>query len=317
MAGYNRGIVATRKLNENNKARLGRGNDTEIRKVDGKKSHVNAFEAYLIDVYGKAGEKFAKEVGSGTRNPLTGLKEYDFGNWDHNKAHLESSMSGTASPHDLGTEYKESGEGGESAGLDAEVHETKQAMWGEQKTYDEIQAMDLADRTEYLKTFGLEGEDMGLISEFEQDPFTFLGEEKTTALGGVDLGERQLGSSRDLALGALGSQQATLSRTTGRGLETAGQSRDIATSRSGLATSGTITQAYESQKKDLFQDYAAGMGDIKRERAGVEAGYDFGMEGFGLDRTGIQTAFDKGTYQEKRRQREGFYEDIMSIKQFT
>ena len=31
----NRDIVATRKLNKNNKARLGRGGDTEIRKVDG------------------------------------------------------------------------------------------------------------------------------------------------------------------------------------------------------------------------------------------------------------------------------------------
>mgnify|MGYP003149722696 CR=1 FL=1 len=38
MAGYNRGIVATRKLNEKNKARLGRGGDTKIREVDNRES---------------------------------------------------------------------------------------------------------------------------------------------------------------------------------------------------------------------------------------------------------------------------------------
>ena len=72
----NRDIVATRKLNKENKARLGRGGDTEIRKVAGKDSHVNALEAYLIDVDRKAGEEYAQRVGSGGTNPLTGMPEY-------------------------------------------------------------------------------------------------------------------------------------------------------------------------------------------------------------------------------------------------
>ena len=273
MAGYSKGIVDTRKLNKNSKAKLGRRGDTEIREVDNRESHVNAFEAYLIDVYGKAGEKFTKEVGSGTRNPLTGLKEYDFGNWDHNSEHMQSGIAGTPGPHEIA----KTGSDSMSLGMIEEGAEMEKAMWGEKKTYSEIQAMDPTERTQYLKTFGLEGEDMGLISEFEQEPFTFLGEEKTTALGGVALREKGIG---------LG--ESALSRSTGRGLREFGKGRDIAASRSGLATSGTITQAYESQKKDLFQDY----------RAGTKAA--------GLD-------FRQAEYAEKQRQEDQYYDDLVMI----
>ena len=76
MAGYSKGIVDTRKLNKDNKAKLGRRGDTKIREVDNRESHVNALEAYLIDVNGKAGEEYAKRVGAGTVNPLTGMPEY-------------------------------------------------------------------------------------------------------------------------------------------------------------------------------------------------------------------------------------------------
>lgn len=57
-------------------AQKGRGGDTEIRKVDGQDSHVNAFEAWLIDKYGAKGEEIVKDIGSGTINPETGLPEY-------------------------------------------------------------------------------------------------------------------------------------------------------------------------------------------------------------------------------------------------
>ena len=57
-------------------ARLGRHGDTEIRNVDGRPSHVNAWEAYLIDNYGPTGEEITKDIGSGTLNPATGMREY-------------------------------------------------------------------------------------------------------------------------------------------------------------------------------------------------------------------------------------------------
>ena len=65
--------VTTRKI-----ANKGRFGDTEIRKVDGDLSHVNAYEAYLIDNYGKEGEDLVQSIGAGTINPKTGKPEYFF-----------------------------------------------------------------------------------------------------------------------------------------------------------------------------------------------------------------------------------------------
>lgn len=78
----NRDIVSTRKLAEDLKD-FGRKGDNEIREIDNRPSHVNALEAYLIDIDQNAGEKFAQTFGSGTTNPVTGLKEYHTGSWFH------------------------------------------------------------------------------------------------------------------------------------------------------------------------------------------------------------------------------------------
>lgn len=57
-------------------ARKGRGGDTKLRVIDGELSHVNSGEAALADVYGRLGEGLVKDIGSGTINPNTGLREY-------------------------------------------------------------------------------------------------------------------------------------------------------------------------------------------------------------------------------------------------
>lgn len=65
-----------RKINLLDLASKGRNGDTEIRRVNGRLSHVNKIEANAIDNYGKAGEAWTQSVGSGTTNPQTGLLEY-------------------------------------------------------------------------------------------------------------------------------------------------------------------------------------------------------------------------------------------------
>jgi hypothetical protein len=57
-------------------AKKGRRGDTELRNVDGQTSHVDSVEASVIDALGPMGEAWVKQVGSGTINPNTGLKEY-------------------------------------------------------------------------------------------------------------------------------------------------------------------------------------------------------------------------------------------------
>ena len=314
MAGYNRGIVATRKLNEKNKANLGRGGDTKIRKVDGKDSHVNALEAYLIDVNGKAGEEYAKRVGAGTVNPLTGMPEYhkpsmmvSGGKAVYSTAHLDITHSHPQTVF-RGTEYSSDhdwSEAGQTYTLEQETAwaEQNKESWEKPPTYEELSSDDPADIAKQLTEFdpNLGAEDVKYFQDIFTDvPFGFLGEEQ-------DLTTRGLKSAYGATMGALGSQQAALGRTTGRGFREAGKGRDIAVSRSGLATSGTITQGYETQKKDLFQDYTAGMGDIKRERGTALETLTLGKEGAGLD-------FRTAEYAEQQRQLDEYW-DMIGLRQ--
>ena len=68
-------------LDTKNLASKGRFGDTAIRNVEDKPSHVNAWEATIIDETSRLGrpdlgEALVKEIGSGTINPKTGLTEY-------------------------------------------------------------------------------------------------------------------------------------------------------------------------------------------------------------------------------------------------
>tara|TARA_Y100001963_G_scaffold51150_3_gene71554 strand:+ start:137 stop:1024 length:888 start_codon:yes stop_codon:yes gene_type:complete len=58
---------------------LGRYGDNQIRPIDGKPAHVNMSEAAALDALGKIAEPMIKNVGAGTINPQTGLKEYHWG----------------------------------------------------------------------------------------------------------------------------------------------------------------------------------------------------------------------------------------------
>ena len=97
---YNRGKIETMQSNnsalntidsirmemgiEHPDADKGRYGDTEIKPVDGKQSHVNAWEAFILDQtkrdgVGDLGEELVKSIGSGTKNPKTGKDEYFLG----------------------------------------------------------------------------------------------------------------------------------------------------------------------------------------------------------------------------------------------
>ena len=64
-------------------ARKGRKGDTKLRKVGGEVAHVNTTEANAIDALGPMGEAWVQRIGSGTRNPKTGLPEYHVWHPDH------------------------------------------------------------------------------------------------------------------------------------------------------------------------------------------------------------------------------------------
>ena len=82
-------------------ARKGRRGDSELRRVGGEVAHVNTTEANAIDTLGPMGEAWVQRIGSGTRNPKTGLPEYHL--WHKHGAHtkfgqgVESLISGATS----------------------------------------------------------------------------------------------------------------------------------------------------------------------------------------------------------------------------
>ena len=397
MAGYSKGIVDTRKLNKDSKARLGRGGDTKIREVDGRKSHVNALEAYLIDVNGKAGEEFTKRVGAGTVNPLTGMPEYHKSSFVHNAAHrigdphktllenvqqnvgnvvdyaagqanpvigainlyenVSRKETGISTPGELIADPSKKVVDVEQMGLTPEEDPGLfQGTGVGKKSYDELQAMTPEERAEYMKTeFGIGAGYEQYMTGFQEEPFGFLKDQKDLTTKGLQssygatmgaLGSREetLGLEReslglqtrgfDIQEEGLTAQQTALGRTTGRGYAAATGAAATAASRSGLATSGTITSGLETQKKELFQDYTAGVKDIGRQRAGIQIGregidiagrgIDIGMgdierqrgtalETLTLGKEGAGLDFRTAEYAEKRRQEEQYYDDIGMI----
>ena len=68
-------------------ARKGRRGDSELRRVGGEVAHVNTTEANAIDALGPMGEAWVQSIGSGTRNPRTGLPEYHL--WHKHGAHTK------------------------------------------------------------------------------------------------------------------------------------------------------------------------------------------------------------------------------------
>ena len=315
MAGYSKGIVDTRKLNKNNKAKLGRGGDTELREVDNKESHVNAFEAYLIDVNGKAGEEYAKRVGAGTVNPLTGMPEY----WD------QSEHQGFENITVDGKDYAWS----VNANKYFEVDNTSDWYQDNPTVFNEItieqgdedpNAPDpysyeaLKDVTgKQLKAFDPE---LGIEDEkyfqyiFSDKPFDFLEDQQDLTTRGLESAYRSTMGGLRSKEETLGLQSKALGTSAGRGISQAVQGAGQAASRSNMAFSGTVTQGLEAQKKQLFQDYTAGMegvqigmGDIRRERGTASDTLALGKDTAALD-------FARGTYGEEQKQLDEYWQMI-------
>ena len=270
MAGYNRDIVATRKLNDNRKAKLGRGGDTEIRKVDGKKSHVNALEAYLIDVDRKGGEEFAKKVGAGTTNPYTGMPEY-------------------YEPEEVGyTEYQKMG---------SNERLKMMADWG-------IDQTDLKYLDTGMKSASLDLMELGKqkrLSDYTRDTtkeFTELGLGLTmdAATRSQEASARQAGiATAGITAGvagtreALGSQLSAGQRAIGRSMAQARSGADAAMAQSGFARSGTVSGNLQQQMRGLTQDYGQAQSDYSRGMRGATRQADIQFAGVRADE---QTAAD-------------------------
>ena len=274
----NRDIVATRKLNKENKARLGRGGDTKIRKVDGKDSHVNALEAYLIDVNGKAGEEYAKRVGAGTTNPLTGMPEYQ----DPQRLSYEE-LQGLQ-----GTDYMEYlARWGISTEQAAAIEDprgaaaTELGFAGEQQALALGRAGDVKEMAERQlgATRDIGVEQLGLERQFAEQG---LGQAQQFAMAGA-------GAQYQTQTAGLASGLASGQRAAGRGLAQARAGAASAAGRSGLAR-GSAQSAFESQRGDVM----AGSRELSKQ---YQTGRAQATAGLGMAQTQSAAAYGLGMQQ--------------------
>ena len=339
-----RDIVATRKLNENKKAKLGRKGDTEIRNVGGEESHVNALEASLIDSYGKAGEDFTKSVGAGTINPYTGMREYhqddDHSDDDHSthSTMMTTDVDGyeVEAPNYDEPLYSAADLESNPSTIDDFFVATNQTTG--QQSYSQFSEMSQVERDKYLMAeFGIDSANLKYISDLQDKPFEFLQSARDLQERGFGLQEQGFGmqgrqmqsdfgfSQRQLE-GQRADASATLGRSTGQQYQQASQAASQAASQSGLATSGTIQGGLDQQMKQMFGDYSTGQQRAQRDYTlgmdQAQSTLDFGQEGLQLDREGLQLDrlgadldLAKDSYAEGQRQMDKLYDEVAGVRQ--
>tara|TARA_R100001443_G_scaffold1969_8_gene6825 strand:+ start:1466 stop:2551 length:1086 start_codon:yes stop_codon:yes gene_type:complete len=336
-------IVDTRKLNKDKRARLGRFGDTKIREIDGQPSHVTALESVFIDIDKESGEKFAKDVGAGTINPYTGLKEYNAGdewNW------------GDALGSLIGGESKE-----EFDRRKAVEDAFAQVEWSSarERFGSNPNVMSESEVEKAFTEFGVTATDMDkYLTGFEQKPFDFIQQEydlnqqqsqidydkldvrkdaldvQRDQLGSdLDFTNRQLGATKDFAMEGMQNQFSDTSQALGRqyraGAKGAlGQSQAMQ-ARSGLASSGGAQYGMQTQLKELAKGQSEGMDTARRNFAfgqrqaqstydfGTEraqSAYDFGIKGLDLDTRTLGTDYagvSLGKYRDTLSYQKGMY----------
>ena len=298
-----------------NLASKGRYGDTEIRKVAGRKSHVNKGEAKAIDLYGKLGERLVQKKGAGTRNPKTGLPEY-WEWWEKNVAdplqehvfdplaeftgttgmnlgeatiNVMSGKTVDISGQDQGSlinvdagemVYGDDGGGGDTGGTE----------WsGDFDKNEYMQHLNAGTGDDYLREIGIKEEDIPYFeSNINKDylgagGFLERGKELTEA------GAAQTEEEASAAYG-LGMEQAGTGAR--RSLFDIKQQTDVAASKSGFASSGGIAAIGKRAQKGVFQDYtmqqkqlaeakssAFGRADLTRQ--GAQLSYETGISDIG------------------------------------
>ena len=279
------------KVNIMSLASQGINGDTEIRKIDGKLAHVNKYEAALIDSKGKLGERIVKVIGSGTINPRTGLRQYDWRlsdplNLHHHTYNPVDQLLGSGSAYDLvqdtgadlGT-IEEGQQGLFTKGYEQVGGATGQLDFGQLSEYAGSDDPFLSLGGYLRSEFGLGEEYQKYITPFQQERFGFMER-------GFGLEQQNLMQNFEATGGKL---RQGLGQVSGQARTAAGQSR--------MASVGGVTQGFEQKKKDLLQDYSRG------------------QEAYGLGMQQVQLGYETDVYGEQERQAERFYDELRDVIQ--
>ena len=258
-------------------ANKGRYGDNKIGVINDDIAHLNSWEKYISENHSEIGEALVEEWGSGTINPKTGLKEYNYGGTEV----VAGNQNWQTSPH---YSYDEDGnlietmpEGMTTAGMEqaystlTDATELMQEQWhflfGGQESWGGASKGYLSDVYQLSK----------LKSDIERDTIS-VGYDKIDQqdlsnihardykLEALDLKGEATEAARDKSLAKIG--------TTGRkAISGLGYKEDLLQSKTGFATSST--GAFNQERKDTLADIKAGVVDVgktsQRELKGIDA----------------------------------------------
>ena len=221
---------------------FGRFGDDRISKVDNKPAHVNAFESYLIDNYGKLGEELVKETGAGTINPKTGLKEY------HGSAMnpFNTPMGHPLHHTEIGQQFQNIYEGIDQYAFGGTLPGGSDPFWENIPGYDDLEE----NVTDWWNEFTGHSEDVRL--EEEATDVVKSGLEGLTKEGEQYLGQGGIIGKK------YGLERDRLSHTTRGGLGEVSGWESTAISKTGFSGHGGIRSIAAGKRESTINDYRLG-----------------------------------------------------------
>jgi len=308
-----RDIVSTRILNKNQKASLGRNGDTLIGEIDGKQAHLTAWEASLIDSFDKAGAQYVEDIGAGTINPLTGLKEFhikkvkELRDGRHNARHTNNEWTDSHVYHSAAK--KDFAEGYPGGMTEAEFFKELDTFNVTPAKLRMIQDSGFEKPFEFLKQEELLG---GQERDIERDK----------ARAGFDLSMEGFDLSMERSEMEADTQRLGLDQQYGQSFTTAISADPVKAAQSGFAR-GPVGMA-QDQLRSLVSDYGTATGSIRDtkmleqkgiglEQKGAETDLDFSLKQIDADMRRDRHDFEVKRHEERKRQLDEFYAQLGSL----
>ena len=303
-----------------NLASKGRYGDTEIRNVAGRKSHVNKTEASLIDALGRKGEALTQALGSGTRNPMTGMPEYNW--WKKQKKKAKKWWNKKVKPigkmnvpeagiyAGTGGLVDVSSQGAGAVNYDVFGSDQDPGTATPTNDFDPSSAdfrqmvTETGDYSQLIEGYGLEAGDTQFFDQPNMEQLGFVGEQFDISADRISTGRDTLTEGLRAATSAYDIGMESAGLQAGRGITGSRQQGATARSRSGLATSGTIDTQQRSAGKGIWQDYTQQQKTLSNQMTSAQSTFDIGQTSLDIDTAAADLA--------KRRGESAFWEGLES-----
>ena len=141
------------------------------------------------------------------------------------------------------------------------------------------------DYSQILEGYGFEAGDIEFFDQPKMDELGYITEEYNIAKDQIGVGRDTLAENLRSARSSYGIGMESAGLQAGRSLAANKQRGDIARSRSGLATSGTINTQQKTAGKGIWQDYTQQQKTLSNQMTSAQSAFGIGQRGLDLDAT--------------------------------